>query len=107
MKLHLLRAVLAVSIIAIAAPAMADDPLDPAMRSSAARARDKEVIRRLNLAEAARVQERDAGYAAQSRAANAAASDYASRRARYERDMADWRRAVAACRAGNYAACAR
>ncbi|MFM6829006.1 MAG: hypothetical protein ACKOVA_01515, partial [Novosphingobium sp.] len=61
MKLHLLRAVLAVSIIAIAAPAMADDPLDPAMRSSAARARDKEVIRRLNLAEAARVQERDAG----------------------------------------------
>ncbi|MDT0508507.1 hypothetical protein [Novosphingobium sp. MMS21-SN21R] len=107
MKLLLLRAVFAVSTIAIAAPAIADDPLDPSMRNSVARARDKEIIRKLNLAEAARVKERDERYAAQSRASNTAASDYASSRARYERDMAAWRRAVAACRAGHYAACAR
>ncbi len=107
MKLHLLRAALAVSTIAITVPAMADDPLDPSMRTSAARARDKAVIRQLNLAEAAHVQERDARYAAQSRASDEASSDYASRRARYERDMAAWRRAVAACRAGNYTACER
>jgi hypothetical protein len=32
-------------------------------------------------------------------------ADYSRSRARYERDMAAWRRAVAACRAGDYSAC--
>ncbi|HEX7752886.1 MAG TPA: hypothetical protein VF440_10865 [Novosphingobium sp.] len=95
--------------------AQADDPNDPAMRSAAARARDRAIIRQLNLREAARVRERDAGYAQgwrEWRAAQAggqgydrAQSDYARDRAQYERDMARWRRAVAACRAGDYSAC--
>jgi predicted acylesterase/phospholipase RssA len=94
----------------------ADDPNDPTMRSAAARARDKAIIRQLNLDELARVRKRDAGYAEGWRAAregNAARSqdhqramaDYARKRDQYERDMAAWRRAVAACRAGDYSAC--
>lgn len=43
--------------------ALADDPHDPAMRSAAARARDREIVRQLNLQELARVRERDARYA--------------------------------------------
>lgn len=95
--------------------AWADDPHDPAMRSAAARARDREMIRQLNLRESARVRERDARYAQGWRSAQAggdaagdherAMADYARDRADYERDMAEWRRAVAACRAGDYSAC--
>lgn len=98
------------------ATAWADDPNDPAMRSAAARARDREIIRQLNLQEAARVRERDARYAEGWRAYDAdreyssrdnrrSMNDYARDRAQYERDMARWRRAVAACRAGDYSAC--
>lgn len=85
--------------------ALADDPRDPAMRSAAARARDKAIIRQLNLREAARVRERDARYASEAAASGRATARYARDRAQYERDMARWRRAVAACRAGDYAAC--
>ena len=106
------------------AAALADDPHDPAMRTAAARARDHEIIRQLNLQELAMVRERDARYAPGWRATRAdrgagadadyaartrdherALDDYARNRARYERDMAQWRRAVAACRAGDYSAC--
>jgi hypothetical protein len=107
------------------AAALADDPHDPAMRSAAARAHDREVIRQLNLKEAARVRERDARYAQGWRAARGNRSqaardeEYAARmqdheramasytrsRAQYERKMAEWRQAVAACRAGDYSAC--
>lgn len=99
------------------AAAWADDPNDPAMRSAAARARDRAIIRQLNLQEAARVRERDARYAEGWRAyqeadrdysssdQRRAMNDYARDRAQYERDMARWRRAVAACRAGDYSAC--
>jgi hypothetical protein len=80
--------------------ALADDPTDPSMRSSAARRRDHEMTRQLNLQQSAMVRERDARYAQQG-------GGYASSRAQYERDMAAWRRAVAACRAGDYSACAR
>lgn len=99
----------------VPAVAQADDPNDPTMRSAAARARDRAIIRQLNLREAARVRERDAGYAQgwrewrSAQAGNADYSrdrtDYARDRAQYERDMARWRRAVAACRAGDYSAC--
>jgi hypothetical protein len=104
--------------------ALADDPLDPAMRTEAARARDRAIIRQLNLQEGARVRERDAGYAAGWRAwredgnagargAHAARSrnyerdmaNYARDRARHEKQMSAWRRAVAACRAGDYSEC--
>ncbi len=98
----------------VPAVAHADNPLDPAMRSKAARERDRAIIRKLNLDEAARVKERDARYAEGWRAYREGRGedagrddreDYARRRAAYERDMADWRRAVAACRAGDWSAC--
>jgi hypothetical protein len=111
----------------VPAVAHADDPNDPAMRNPAARARDREAIRQLNLNQLAYVRQRDAGYAegwAATRAAGGssraeadrsarlrehdeAVVDYARSRAEYERDLARWRRAVAACRAGDYAACER
>lgn len=95
------------------------------MNSPAARARDRAIIRQLNLQELARVRERDGRYAAGWRAARAASNpltrdsdhsrradtyerarvDYHRDRADYERDLAQWRRAVAACRAGDYSAC--
>jgi hypothetical protein len=105
--------------------ALADDPRDPEMRSAAARARDRAIIRQLNLAELAKVRERDAQYAEGWRnwhgsSRNAAADPaysassrdyereraaYARNRVQYEGEMAAWRRAVAACRAGDYSAC--
>ncbi|WP_246543231.1 hypothetical protein [Novosphingobium profundi] len=54
---------LAVLVSVLAAPALADDPKDPAMRSRAAREADAAEIRRLNREEAAYVQQRDARYA--------------------------------------------
>ncbi|MFA7586456.1 MAG: hypothetical protein WCY11_09745 [Novosphingobium sp.] len=88
--------------------ALADDPNDPAMRTAAARARDKAIIRQLNLQEAARVRERDARYAEGWRAKREEGrmqAEYARSRAEHERRMVQWRRQVAACRAGDYSAC--
>ena len=98
------------AIVAVVMPgaALADDPNDPAMRDSAARARDREAIRQLNLQQLAMVRERDARYAEAWRAAGRqreAREDYAQERARYERELAEWRRAVDACRRGDYVAC--
>lgn len=101
--------------------AAADDPRDPTMRSAEARARDRAIIRQLNLEEGVRVRQRDARNAQRLRAARMDAAEYADRsqdhrravasyarsRAQYEREMAEWRRAVAACRAGDYSACDR
>jgi len=105
------------------AAALADDPHDRSMRDPAARAADRAEVRRLNLNESAMVRERDARYAAESRGSRrsvALADDdyadsvqdhrqamrsYARDRARYEGRMAEWRRAVAACQAGDYSAC--
>ncbi|MBW8754972.1 MAG: hypothetical protein JF595_12630 [Sphingomonadales bacterium] len=105
----------AIAAAVMPAMALADDPNDPAMRSAAARARDRETIRQLNLQELARVRERDARYAEGWRAHDYASSasrdhqqaraDYARDHAQYERELAAWRRAVAACRAGDYSAC--
>lgn len=96
------------------AAAYADDPRDASMRSAAARARDSDMTRQLNLR--AGVAARSTGqrrvvlagggdYAAAVRAHDDEMARYARNRAQYERDMADWRRAVAACRAGDYSAC--
>lgn len=107
------------------AAALADDPHDPSMRSAAARARDRETIRQLNLEQLASVRERDAGYAegwrawrrtggnadaheayaARSRDYDQSKATYARNRLQYERQLSDWRRAVAACRGGDYDAC--
>ncbi len=97
-----LAGILALGSLTWADVAPADDPHDPAMRSKAARARDHAIIRQLNLRELHRVRERDARWArenAQRRADHDLAMD------RYRRDMAAWRRAVAACRAGDHRAC--
>jgi hypothetical protein len=120
MRIHSLVCAAVVAAM-VPAAALADDPHDPAMRSAAARAHDRETIRQLNLQELAMVRERDAGYAqgwraardrrddaeyaARSRDHEVAAADYARSRAQYERDMARWRRAVAACRGGDWSAC--
>jgi hypothetical protein len=91
------------------AVALADDPHDPTMRSAAARARDSAGTRQLNRQELARVRARDArngGWRSSGRNA-AADAEYAHDRAQYERQMAAWRRAVAACQAGDYSACDR
>ena len=96
---------------------------DPTMRSAAARARDHAMIRQLNLNELARTRARDARYASgwqayrEARGSGGgaryvpeaeyeqASQRYAHDRAQYEQRMAEWRLAVAACRAGDYAAC--
>lgn len=97
--------------------ALADDPNDAAMRNAAARVHDREMTRQLNREEGARVRQRDARstprwrvagddeHLARSRDHERAMADYARNRARYEQDMLRWRRAVAACRAGDYFAC--
>src|SRR3569832_845033 len=124
----------AVAAAMLPAMALADDPRDPTMRNAAARARDSETTRQLNVQERTMVRARDArqmadmrgyrdgdadgydvaandyavrsqDYAARQQDHRRAQSDYERGRAQYERDMADWHRAVAACRAGDYAAC--
>ena len=60
MKSVLLSGAVALGLILASSAALADDPNDPTMRSAAARARDKEIIRQLNLGELHRVQTRDA-----------------------------------------------
>ncbi len=86
------------------------------MRSAEARARDKAIIKQLNEDQLAYVRERDAEYAKGWRAYRAAKADdryeadqqaYSDARSDYEAAMADWRRDVAACRAGHYERCAR
>jgi len=86
--------------------ASADDPNDPAMKNAAARARDSAETRRLNQAQLAYVSERDAR-TAQAKRETQGANDkaYADARADYERKMAAWRRAVAACNAGQREYC--
>jgi hypothetical protein len=97
MKVNLFVCAL-VGAVLLPAAALADDPNDPSMRNAAARARDREMTRQLNLRQGAMVRERDARYAAQNQG-------YTQSRADYEQQMAAWRRAVAACNAGDYAAC--
>lgn len=63
MRFPLLLGALALGLAALAGAAMADDPHDPAMRSAAARARDHEQIRQMNLAQLRYVRQRDAQYA--------------------------------------------
>jgi hypothetical protein len=103
MKLPLLASAAALAAIFTAIPAMADDPNDPAMRSAAARERDRATIRRLNQQELARVRARDAQYAEGWRAYR----DAPRRQAEYDRKMAEWRRAVRLCNSGHYEYCAR
>lgn len=111
MRREMLGAVAAMACVLAAEPARADDPHDPTMRSATARARDRAVIRQLNLRELAHVRQRDARLARRQDTASAAYHQryaaYQRQRDRYAQDMAAWRRAVAACQAGEYRSCAR
>lgn len=122
MSFKLLAGAIALAAAALPAVALADDPLDPKMQSEAARERDRQMIRKLNQDMLAQVEARDARYAANWQAYRAAPQAqeeyrrqlsayqsgqdaYAADRKRYEQAMADWKRNVAACRGGDYAAC--
>jgi len=106
---------LALVVGSVAVPALADDPNDPTMQSSQARARDRAEIRRLNNEQLAYVRDRDAGYAqgwreyadANGRGSSRSASNSRSAQREYEQALADWRADVAACRAGYYDRCAQ
>lgn len=101
MKLKLLAGALALGCTLVPSTAFADDPNDPTMRSAAARARDKAIIRKLNLDQAAYVRARDARQAK----GWAAYRAYPAERASYERKMAEWRRAVRLCESGRHEYC--
>lgn len=103
MKLKLIAGALALGCAAVPTVALADDPNDPAMRSAAARARDKAIIRQLNLDQAAQVKARDARQAK----GWAAHKAYPAKLAAYERRMAEWRHAVRMCDSGRHEYCAR
>lgn len=99
---------LALGAVVLPAAAMADDPRDPSMRSAAARARDSAIIKRMNQDQLAYVRRRDGERMQAFRGAEARRDGrYADARADYERKMAAWRHAVAACRAGRYEYCDR
>lgn len=88
--------------------ALADDPRDPSMRSAAARARDSAIIKRMNQDQLAYVRGRDADRMQTFRATRGQRdARYADSRSAYERKMAAWRHAVAACRAGRWEYCDR
>ena len=103
MKLKLFAGALALGLTVAPSAAYADDPNDPSMRSAAARARDKAIIRQLNLDQAAYVKARDARQAK----GWAAYQAYPAQRAAYDRKMAEWRRAVRLCESGRHEYCAR
>lgn len=103
MQMKLLAGALALGLTTVSSAAFADDPRDPAMRSAAARAKDKAIIRQLNLDQAAYVKARDARQAK----GWAEYKAYPAKRAAYERRMAEWRRAVRLCESGRHDYCAR
>lgn len=63
MRFIALLGALGLGLAALPGAAMADDPRDPSMKSAAARERDREQIRQMNLAQLRYVRERDARYA--------------------------------------------
>jgi hypothetical protein len=122
MSFKLLAGAMAIAAATLPSVALADDPRDPTMQNEQARERDRAMIRALNRDMLAQVQQRDAKYSANWQAyrdAPKAQAEYRERLAAYERDRASyaaerkryeqaratWQRNVAACRAGDYAAC--
>ncbi|MCB2052068.1 MAG: hypothetical protein KDE63_11640 [Novosphingobium sp.] len=119
MRIKAAFSVLVFTLAAMPVTAMADDPNDPEMQTRAAREADRAKIRQMNKDMLAQVTARDAEYARANRESQRKTTEYqrrlsayhneqsryASDRKRYEQTMADWRRNVAACNAGNYSAC--
>jgi hypothetical protein len=106
MKMGLFGCALALGAALMPVAALADDPNDPTMRSAAARARDSAIIKRMNQQQLAYVRQRDAKQMQAYRDAQRGNSaSYADARAEYAAKMRAWRRAVAACNAGNWEYC--
>jgi hypothetical protein len=109
MKYRLVAGAVALAVTAVSGPALADDPNDALLsRSAAARAKDRAVIRQLNINELNHVRARDARYAKDWEAYReqpARQAAYERERAAYEKKMAAWREAVQRCRAGDYRYC--
>lgn len=112
MGARLIAGALALGICVQAGVVAADNPNDPSMRTAEARAKDRAIIKRLNQEQLAHVRERDARYAQGWRnyrkggtVSQRDQQHYAEARQDYARKMAAWRRAVAACRAGDHSAC--
>ena len=109
MKYRLVAGAVALAVAAFSSPGLADDPNDALLsRSAAARAKDKAVIRQLNINELNRVRARDARYAKDWVAYGqqpARQAEYERERAAYEKKMSAWREAVRRCRAGDYSYC--
>ncbi|WP_028056155.1 hypothetical protein [Sphingobium bisphenolivorans] len=105
MKIGLTMCAFAMAAALLPAVARADDPNDPTMRSAAARARDRAIIKRMNQQQLAYVRARDARMQRSYRVADSDREAYAEARADYARQMSAWRRAVAACNAGHYEYC--
>ena len=101
--MKLLGGALALGLLTVGSMAQADDPNDPAMRTHAARERDRAIIRELNLRQLDYVRHRDAQYAKGWQATR----DYPRQQAEYEHRMAEWRHAVRMCESGHYEYCAR
>lgn len=97
---------LAIGATLLPATAFADDPYDLTMRTAAARAKDRAIIKQMNQNQLAYVRERDANNLQSYRQAQTErTSAYADARAEHERKMTAWRRAVAACNAGRWDSC--
>jgi len=105
MRIGLVGRALALTAALLPAAALADDPHDPTMRSAAARARDSAIIKRMNQQQLAYVRERDARQRQSYLEAQRGGDSYADARAEYARKMKAWRRAVAACNAGDWDYC--
>lgn len=106
MKTGLLGCVLALGAALLPAAALADDPRDTTMRSAAARARDRAIIKRMNQQQLAYVRRRDAKQMQAYRDTQRGHDDaYADARADYAQRMRAWRHAVAACNAGRWEYC--
>lgn len=107
MNIRLLAGAMALGFAVVSTTAMADDPNDRSMRNPANRARDAAIIKRLNQEQLAYVQNRDAHYAQGWRDYRNGPRVAPEQQARYDREMAAWRRAVTRCQAGYYDYCAR
>ncbi|WP_176594054.1 hypothetical protein [Sphingobium sp. EM0848] len=105
MKLGSFVCAIAMAASFLPTAALADDPHDPTMRSAAARAHDRAMIKQMNQRQLAYVRQRDARNMRTYRVPQRDREAYADARADYARKMAEWRRAVAACNAGRWEYC--
>lgn len=97
---RLLVGALALAVVAVSGPALADDPKDPLLsKSAAARAKDKAIIRQLNINEMNRVRAQDAQYAKgwqEYREHPARQTEYKAALAQYDRERAAYEKKMAA-----------